>query len=198
MQQLSENGLTLIAIRGQRKTMKEFDVDISFEEFATHLGTIITTKAFVVAYLDYKVLFGKFSKGVFSLYDSQTFAPRRIQKIRVFNESEEVFYWRTTEGLKGRYRKDEEGDTEYAVDAYQVLYGTRIEPLDSDADKFTKITEKRGTEVILPFNISKVDEKCERVFINTRNYVDWNGACQATYSDARFIAFTDKDKNPLK
>lgn len=153
----------------------------------------ISIKSHVVAYLDYKVLIGTFENGVFHFFQNENFDPKYIQKLRIFNKTQEMFIWRSSEGLKGRLRIDETGDTTDVIDAHQVLFGTKTEPTDGG---FTKITEERGTEIILPFTGIDVQNKVKdkRVFIQTRNYVDYNEVYQATYVDCRFIGFWNNSK----
>jgi len=61
---------------------------------------------------------------------------------------------------------------------------------------FTRIFEKRGTEIILPFTGLDVKDKTEgkRVFIQIRNYINYNKASQATYIDCRFVGFYNGGK----
>jgi len=80
--------------------------------------------SFVVAYLDYKVLIGKFTNGSFSFFNNETIEPNILQRIRIFNKNEELLLWRSEGILKGRYRKDDDGVEVWAVDNYQVLFGT--------------------------------------------------------------------------
>ncbi|MCH7974162.1 MAG: hypothetical protein IH949_09800, partial [Bacteroidetes bacterium] len=56
---------------------------------------------------------------------------------------------------------------------------------------WTEISEKRGTKLILPFDKVNVDDKENRVKIQTRNYVGFNEIHQATYVDCRFVDFPD-------
>ena len=114
----------------------------------------------------------------------------------MFNHSREVLIWRTEDNggngsfsYKGRMRIDgeEEGDETPIVDAHQVLWGTRAKYLDNG---FTLLTENRGTELILPFdNLESVDDKENRVFLETRNYIGYNEIGQATYEDTRFLCY---------
>lgn len=166
------------------------------EKLIKLISQVISIKSYVVAYLDYKVLIGRYEDKAFcfSKKEDEAFKPKHIQKLRIFNETQEIFIWRSSEGLKGRLRIDETGDTTDVVDAHQVLFGTKAEPVDGN---YTKITEKRGTELILPFVLSNIDAKRNRVFIKTRNYIDYidyNEVNQATYVDCRFVGFWNNGK----
>lgn len=154
----------------------------------------IKTDSLVIAYLDYTVLVGRYSNNTFKFCDNHSLDTKYIQRIRIFNIYEEIMLWRSNNWFKGRYRRDREGDEVNVVDAKQVLYGTDKEDLGNG---FTRIFEKRGTEIILPFTGLDVRDKTKdkRVFIQTRNYVDPE-ALQATYFDCRFMGFYN-DGKPL-
>ncbi|MCF6147693.1 MAG: TIGR03984 family CRISPR-associated protein [Candidatus Kuenenia sp.] len=183
------NGLQLREIKSKSIPFPVKNKDI--EDFEKCISARISVKSYIVAYLDYKVLIGTFENGVFHFYKDEKFDPKHIQKLRVFNQTQELYLWRSSDGMRGRYRTDEEGKETFVVDAEQVLFGTKAEPPDSG---FTKITETRGTELTLPFSNLSVDDKRNRVFIKTRNYIDYNEVNQATYVDCRFMGFWNNGK----
>ena len=151
-------------------------------------------RSFVVAFLDYKVLIGTYEDSKYNFHENENIESKYIQRLRVFNETEELHLWRTSEGLKGRLRIDSEGNESYVVDAYQVLFGTRSEP----SGNYTRISEERGTELFLPFQDLEVyvkKEKKGRISIKTRNYIDYNSMFQATYIDCRFMGFYNDGKD---
>ncbi len=151
--------------------------------------------AFVVAYLDYKVLIGKYVNGSFTFINSEQVEPKFIQRIRIFNNDEELMLWRSEGKLKGRYRKDNDGDKIDVVDNNQVIFGTKVEEING----YSKLTEERGTEIFIPFKDVILDEnkKEDRVKIKTRNYIGFNEIHQATYVDSRFGEFVfGKENNP--
>jgi CRISPR-associated protein (TIGR03984 family) len=156
-------------------------------------------KGFVVAYLYNEVLIGRYENQQMKFYKDEPIDPGHLIKVRVFNENKELFIWKTSEGFNYRLREDdetiEEGEekngffTVDVVDASQVLWGTKIKKNIGD---FTHITEDRGTELILPLNgtmLKGLDDEQKRVFLKTRNYIDYNELCQATYVDSRFMGF---------
>lgn len=164
----------------------------------------ISGNAFVVAYLDYKVLIGRYADNTFQFYNKekceskylQRLRSKYLQRLRVFNETQEFLAWRTGDGFMGRYREDDEGNEVCVVDAHQVLFGTRAEKLPGG---YTQISETRGTELVLPFaEIGAIDEGKNRVCIKTRNYIGYTETGQATYTDCRFMAFTDYQKKVLE
>ncbi len=184
---MKANGLTLVTIKSKRKPVSVQDglLKLVVEHFSG-------SKAFIVAYLDYRVLIGIFENGRFSFYENETFDAKFIQRLRVFNHEKELLIWRSRDRLNGRLRIDSEGHDTDVVDAEQVLFGTKAE----DMGDYTRLTEDRGTEIILPFTGIDVDGKKKRVCIKTRNYVDYNKIThQATYVDCRFVGFSCAGKN---
>jgi len=150
--------------------------------------------AFVVAYLDYAVMAGRYSKGAFSFHESCVMDFTRIIKIRVFTGTKELFAWRTSGSLSARFRVDGEGEVMEAIDARQALWGTRAE---SKGD-FSLLTEERGFQIYLPFGEITADSGEKRVFLTTRNYVGYNDLYQAGYCDCRFTGFQDYTGAELK
>ena len=187
------NGLELIKLDS---TVEKFPV-INYDELASIIEKYFSEKALVVAYLDYTVLIGTWQQKQFHFYDSsENLQPKYIQKMRVFDSEMELLVWRISNGLKGRLRKDDlNGSGTEAVIAKLVLFGTQI--VDRSDSTYTEITEERGTTLILPFTGLKLDNKKNRIFIKTLNYIDYNKVNQATYVDCRFICFTD-GQNDLK
>jgi CRISPR-associated protein (TIGR03984 family) len=199
------NGLELKEISSQAFPISAFD-DLSNKHINSILDEINRKTplsfirrgvggevSFVVAYLDYKVLIGKYSNGSFSFYNNESIEPKYVQRLRIFNKNEELLLWRSEGVLKGRYRKDNDGDKIDVVDNNQVIFGTKAEEINS----YTKLTEERGTEIIIPFKdvILDVNKKEDRIKIKTRNYIGFNEIYQATYIDSRFIEFTFGENN---
>ncbi len=152
---------------------------------------------FVVAYMDFKVLIGRYTNQRCIFAGNETLDTNNIQylqRLRVFNHNQEVSIWRTEDNddngsFKGRMRidREEEGEETPIIDVNQVLWGTRARALDNG---FTLLSENRGTELILPFNnLENVDDKENRVFLETRNYIGYNDIGQATYVDTRLVGF---------
>lgn len=149
----------------------------------------------VVAYLDNEVLIGKLINKQFRFFkntDDSFFS--FIQKIRIFNESEEILFWRNGKTLIGRRRIDETGEDISVVEAEQIIYGTKKESLSSNTPNITfiKLTEDRGTEIILPDNTDNnysVNENTKRIAVKTRNYIDYSETGIASYVDCRFVCF---------
>lgn len=149
------------------------------------------TTTYVVAYLDYRVLIGKFENNQFLFYQDETFEPKFLQKLRVFNQKQEFLLWRQGEHrFNSRLRVDEldneNNEQDIVVVAEQVLWGTQSKNL---ATGWSKLTESRGTILILPFDSITVDDSQKRVKIKTHHYIEYNEIGQAGYVDSRFVEF---------
>ncbi|MDI6781989.1 MAG: CRISPR-associated protein Csx19 [bacterium] len=158
-----------------------------FNSLVKHWGN---DDGYFVAYLDYMVLIGKFCDGDFQ---GERFEPKFIQKMRLFNKSKELYLWRQDENIfSGRLRVDEADSDVDAIDAWQVLYGTRCEEKSGE----TLLSEERGTNLAIPF--IGLNEKVDMpIRIRTRNYIGCNDLGQAGYEDCRFVEFTNKNMEPL-
>ena len=187
--ELIENGLELIEIGSAVICPFESKSDASPDDV---LMENIKEKAFAVVWLDYKVLIGTWDGKNFQFYADETFENKYLQRMRVFNNDREMLIYRTGNGFKGRLRIDDKnGSGAEAIVAKQVLFGTKKDESCKDSS-YTKITEERGTSLVLPFGgIDKVDDKEKRIFIKTHNYIDYNAVKQATYVDCRFVSFCD-------
>ncbi|MCH7974161.1 MAG: hypothetical protein IH949_09795, partial [Bacteroidetes bacterium] len=119
-----ENGLKLLQIKSTAKPVAAFKVEgLNYETLQNKIKEFIKSPSFCVVYLDYIVLIGRFSD-TFSFYSNVPFEPKFIQKMRMFNKTEELFLWRSEGTLTARYRKDVEGNDCNVIDAEQVLFGT--------------------------------------------------------------------------
>lgn len=186
---IEKDELKLYELKTTAKPIKEIsEIKDTLEQF--------DAGGFIVAYLTYGVFIGRYENGNCYFYEDIDLSEKYIQKLRLFNESKELFIWRTKDILKGRLRIDNTGDTKNVIDAYQVLWGTDKQLLK---EGWTRVFEERGTELVLPFSQLSVDDRKKRVFLQTRNYVDFHPETNiATYTDCRFVGFFDSNKNLLK
>ncbi|MDZ4711297.1 MAG: CRISPR-associated protein Csx19 [bacterium] len=194
----SKNGLKLIQIKSSVKNDFGNQLFKEFSELEKFLSENFKDDGFVIVYLDYKVLIRKVEKGAIVFRsDEETFEPKFVQKLRMFNDKKEIFFWRTERGWKARLRVDGEGgEMVNAVEANQVLFGTT----GTINDGFITLREDRGTEIELPFEINNFSDdykkdKSNRVKIKTINYIDHNELGQAGYVDSRFVKFTFGKEN---
>lgn len=188
---MEKNGLKLLQIESDT-AYPEIKID-NFERFLESISIIFKEDGFVIAYLDYKVLIGKYQNKEFRFYNEQKFDLSFVKKIRIFNENKELHIWKQGSSLKARLRVDKEGKSTNAVDVNQVIWGTDMHPLENG---FTTLTEERGTEIIVPFENLAINDKKNRLAILTRNYIKYNDNGQATYNDVRFVQFMNfSEKN---
>ena len=147
-----------------------------------------------IAYLDHRVVIGKVIDNKFIYYQDERNDVNfdTIQKFRAFNKDAELYIWRTAAGnYKARLRTDGIGSAQGVVDANQVMFGTEAKKLLSrEGVSYSCLTEKRGTEIILPISELVINEKKERLCIHTRSYIGYiEETMQATYNDVRFVGF---------
>jgi len=202
----NKNGLTLVELYTYFEPCR-------YEHCSENIDEIIKEKlqchelefseAYIISYLDYCVFIGKFNKGELIFYDDGAKLDLKyLQKLRVFNKNFELLLWKKSDSskcsLNGRLRidngDDKNGYTEcHATDSDQALFGERLKALDSD---WIKLTEGRGTEIIMPkipclSDLAKLDGAT--IFIQTRNYIDVHKETHHSYySDYRLVNFVCK------
>ena len=151
---MKKNGLKLHSLLScSRPTEKKDAFSLSQEEAKKFFQEYIQAPSLVVAYLDYAVWIGEYENGNFSFPQKQEFQPKSIQKIRIFNQNQELLLWQSNRILQGRIRIDGTGEATDVIDANQVLFGTQKEPIE--ITNYTKIKEERGIQIVLPGNILK-------------------------------------------
>lgn len=190
-QPINKNGLSMKTIN----TLCQYDNNSwdNTEEIISFLNSYISQNenTYFVAYLYNTVLIGNF-KSVFQAYNKHISNDLLIN-LRVFNENEEVYIWKQDNNtFSWRYRKDSNGEQVYVVDVKQVIWGTTAEQKESG---WSRLYEKRGIELIVPIEQSKVDDKKNRLKILTRHYIDYNEIGQAGYSDTRIVKFIKSQKS---
>jgi CRISPR-associated protein (TIGR03984 family) len=162
-------------------------------DLKTLIKTFDATPDYAVFYFDYGIRFAKWEKGSPKFHDG---GPQLayLQLARIFNQQRELKIWRSEEGFAYRLRIDEEGDEAHAIDARQYLWGTRAEHENLPAG-WSKLTEDRGVEVIVPLNIKhQGGESRPLARIHTRNYIEYLENGQASYGDCRFVALEQVTK----
>lgn len=202
---MDKNGLELINI--EHSAVKKYtENDDGSVKLFTSLN-FKNMKAFFVAYLDYAVHigtwendifhYGQWENNSFNLLNEESIPQQYIQKLRIFNKDQEFFVWRTREKLKGRLRMDFETQDSESIEvvvAQQALFGTKKGRKSNNG--YTEITEDRGTTLNLPFENLDVNQKENRVFIKTYNYIKYHPITyQASYVDCRFVNFCDKNND---
>lgn len=170
--------------------VKQLDIN-SFDDIVLNAPR----DAWFIAYLFHRVVIGRFTKGKFDYYEEEKsdLILENLIKLRVFDNSHELYVWRTNSGrFKGRLRSDGVGAETDVVDANQIIAGTKAGIKD---DRYHLLTEERGTEVIismhdLGISAAEINDKEGRLCIHTRNYIgEIEETGQATYEDVRFVEF---------
>ncbi|MEI7813128.1 MAG: CRISPR-associated protein Csx19 [Ignavibacteria bacterium] len=184
----TSNNLKLDTIVSSVKHIKFEDnrFTISLDTIKDTITSQMADNGIIIVYLNNKILTGRYQDKSYNFFNNELFEPKHIEKMRIFNQEEEILIWHSGDFLLGRYRNDKTGETVKVVDAGQVLWGTSFY---SPVNGFCKLTEERGTEIIIPWE-GPLPDKGGRVFIKTRNYISFNTINQATYNDCRFLAFT--------
>jgi len=218
-QQDSRNGLKLLEqIRSKSFKIKEAEFSNGPTSDQTKINITIETgypedrlnasKGYFVSYLDYAVILGKWeSSGKDTILISLTttkFYYKLLHKIRLFNKELEILLLKQddiSDRFKGRIRIDNySAERNYfepkpIIECKQALFGTRFESI---APGEGKLTEERGTEIILPFDNLNGIGPDEPVFIKIRNYVNYHkDTGQAFYEDFRFVSFIFDNKELL-
>lgn len=186
------NGLTLKTVKTTVTTSDGVFSLGSYDQLIQFVSGQFPSNGLVVAYLDYQVLVGKFQPGEFIFYWPEQFQPRYMQRVRIFNENQELLIWRRSAWqYQYRFRQDEAGAEKPVVDAEQVLWGTAAKDLDHG---WSYLFEERGTQLVVPLANLQLEQKQHRVKIKTRNYIGFNEMGQAGYEDCRFIGLYEGGK----
>lgn len=178
------NGLTMMNDRTTSAALK-FKM-VKWQELQELINKDFKDHAYVISYLDYKVLIGKAYEEKIEFYNQETFDPKFIVKMRVFNKQKELLLWRQCENMfSARMRMDGVGENIYLIEAKQVLWGNARQVKDD----WVLLNEARGTEIYIPYKVKNTNSN--RLTIKTRNYIDYNEMGQAGYVDCRFMDFDE-------
>jgi len=152
-------------------------------------GTFIT--------MQHGICMGSYVQGEFIMPDSLPLDPLYVTSIRVFDADSECYVWRSSMDAPGIFRMrvildQEKNDTDkilHAIEARQSLWGTALEKC-SDDPAWYLLKEDRGIELLihhslLPENVVVTPK--DRLWLITRNYIDYNDLGQAGYVDCRFV-----------
>jgi len=190
-----DNGLKPISIQSKSDTasvdqqqLVEIDKFV-VDKFGSQSGL-------AVFYLDYGVRFARWENKQLDFYypDDKKQLANYLQLARIFNEERELKIWKDNDKFIYRLRVDEPGEDYWAIEAEQALWGTHT---DSLGNGWTRLWEDRGTELIVPFDISIPEGQAAprtRACVRTRNYIDYLSNGQASYGDCRFVELKEKNK----
>jgi len=184
--------MDIYEIKTIRSKVEAKETDNNIEEVIKGIEKI--QNGYIVCWLDYTVLFGTVQSGKIKLYNNEL--PdfnKYLQKLRVFNEKEELYIWRSGDLFKFRYREDgvseEEGKKIEYIDAEQIMHGSRFE----NKGDFIEVSEERGIRYIVPEKfiennlIDDINNNKKRLVLHTRNYIGYNEIGQAGFIDSRFL-----------
>ncbi|MEA1883591.1 MAG: CRISPR-associated protein Csx19 [Thermotogota bacterium] len=147
-------------------------------------------EATIFTLLKDKATFGKYTNQQIELPDNENIAFYKIEEMRIFDPTKELYIWRQNDTLKGRLREDlpETGtkDIEYIISDL-VLWGTRAK---TEKPGWTTLKEDRGIEYTVPFPVKRVDEK-HPLCLTIHTYIGYINDIQASYIDSRFVGFTE-------
>lgn len=180
-----EKGMELIPIASSVKQdeCKGFST-LNVAELWRMVGEYITDFSFLVAYLNNEVLIGHYQEGQPQFYNNSLFDPKYLLSMRIFNQQEELFIWKSDSGLRLRHRSDVQGKSGYAVKMCQLLWGTVVKV---EKGWIQLLDEGRGVKLLLPWN--KPIYEGDRIQLKTHNYIEYSDQGQAGYIDCRMVDF---------
>lgn len=156
------------------------------------ITNFIKESAYTIAYLDYKVLIGKFENDL-SFKNQEIFDTKYLQKIRVFNKSSELIIFKKNDKTFGyRFIEDSINSSKEVnvIESYHILWGTKSRILDNN---YSLLSESRGIELKIPFELDITEDNnknAARVAVRVRNYIDYDeNTYQAEYCDSRMLDF---------
>lgn len=185
-------GVRFVSLKSNRVKLIDGTWEVIRQEIANHFGDK-QAGAFVM--MHHCTWLGIYKDGKFIAPVSKPLEQEELRFARIFDDESECHIWRNGEDSADLYRLrirvDEEDEKEElnAVEAKQLLWGSKLE--DSPENEHWKVLkEKRGIELliheeILPRNIQVSEQK--RLWLVTRNYIDYTESGQAGYVDSRFV-----------
>lgn len=164
-------------------------IALSLEALRQKLRDLSVADGFVVLWQVNCISWGKWTAGALSFAGE---APKDglIFELRVFNEQEELHLRKQGRMLKGRYRKDTEGEEAEYVDSVSRFWGKRDQTEDGNAGYITLKDADRKLSMELP----DIGTTANYYALETRSYVGISPrTAQAGYVDYRFKAIIPAD-----
>jgi CRISPR-associated protein (TIGR03984 family) len=188
---MPSNPLKLIKLKDQKPSLHSGNWDYIEEQIKEHFkGKTAAT----IVMMNHGVCLGTFEDGKLLLSASQPFQPEHLRSLRVFDQDCECYVWKSSMDdedvfrLRIRLDVEEENGGLDAVEARQLLWGTHL--AEGDDKGWNVLTEKRGIELRIHSTLipedAHIDER-NRLWLVTRNYIDYTPAGQAGYVDCRFV-----------
>jgi CRISPR-associated protein (TIGR03984 family) len=146
------------------------------------------TSGYAVCWLHYGVLIGLIRGSKIQYPEGIPDYEHQLVRMRIFNQHKEWHIWKSENNYHVRYREENtaEGDDAIFTDRELVLWGTQCHPLKPP---FQEVSERRGTGLVLPNELGKIENDKTRFVLKTRNYIAYNEIGQAGYVDSRFVDF---------
>jgi len=188
---MPSNAMKLIKLKDAKPSLYKGKWDNIEERIKDHFQDKKVT-AFVM--MHHGVCLGSFENGNLVMPASLPFQPEYLRSLRVFDQDCECYIWKRSMDEKGIFRlrirvdKEEENGKLEAIEARQLMWGTQL--VDGDDKDWKLLKEKRGIELrihksVIPENLFINDR--ERLWLVTRNYIDYTLVGQAGYVDCRFV-----------
>jgi len=159
-------------------------------------------KASTLVTMHHGICLGIYENGEFVMPASLPLQPEHLRSVRVFDRDSECYVWKSSmdseDIFRLRIRQDEEdhnGEQE-AIEASQLLWGTRLEECPEDSN-WKILKEERGIELrvhksLIPASFTV--NKSNRLWLITRNYIDYTPVGQAGYVDCRFVSIVGEEE----
>jgi hypothetical protein len=132
----------------------------------------LLSNGFVVLWQHHAVFTGEIKGGVIHWLNNESPVPddEHLVRLRAFNQKQEYHFWRSSEGIKGRLRTDDDtGNGAEVINTQMVIRGVIAKPLKKVSTEFAE---------------------AKTLAVLTRNYIDYDPKTQqAGYVDSRFVNF---------
>lgn len=157
-------------------------------------GTIIT--------MHHGICLGSYKDESFNMPPDLELAPNYLLSLRVFTQDKEFYMWQSDREEPGlfryRLREDKEADREEcnvqeAIETCQMLWGSSLKFYQARPD-WALLQEKRGTSLRITsdlINLGKIG-KDNRLWLITRNYINYTPVGQAGYIDSRWVKLVEE------
>lgn len=157
--------------------------DINIKETLSNLEI---DKGYFIAYLDGEICIGLIKDGKCV---NKEIDYKYLKSIRLFDLYMEYYIWFGDKKFNMRVRDDRNGEKTEVIDVKQVIYGTKVE----EYEEYSLLKEDRGIEIKVPFKGLTVDNRQNRLFLLTRNYIGYTQNDIANYTDFRCVAFMNNE-----
>ena len=191
---MQNNGMQMLTLKKNQLPI----IPGEWETIQEHIQNEFTGKtAATFITMQHGICMGSYVQGEFIMPDSLPLEPLYLRSIRVFDDNKECYVWCSSMDAPGIFQMrvildQDKNDTDkilHAFEARQVLWGTALQKCPDDPAWYL-LKEDRGIELLihhslLPGNVEVTTRN--RLWLITRNYIDYNDLGQAGYIDCRFV-----------